>query len=157
MHLGAVAVGYPRRLIKYNVVEQTLGSGSFRHLTQPDHWRLIDEGRFTRDQTFQPCPLDGFFTIWAANYSPRSEAVGLLEQLGIGPEPSDEDLCGLNFVNCAADDDGNPAVYCDTTRAISLLQAELLQRGAPIEVRFEERGYPEVSLDDLLRTGGNPN
>lgn len=150
------ALPYPRRLISFDVVEEAFGPGSFRQMTQRDHWRLLDQGFFTRDQTFQPAFGDGHYSAWAANYAPHSEALGLLEGLGLGPEPSDEGLCGLTFLNCGNDASGLPAVYCDTTRAISLLQAELLQRGAPIEIRFEERELPDVSLDDVLRNGGNP-
>lgn len=149
------ALPYPRRLVSFDAIERAFGPGSFRRMTQRDHWRLIDRGLFTRDQTFQPAFGDGHYAAWAANYAPHSEAVGLLESLGLGPEPADNGLCGLTFVNCGDDAEGLPAVYCDTTRAISLLQAELLQRGAPIEIRFEERGFPDVSLDDVLRNGGN--
>jgi hypothetical protein len=151
------ALPFPRRLVEHSVIEHSFGPGSFKRLTQRDHWRLIDEGRFSRDQTIQPCVGDGFYGAWAANYAPESEAVRLLEDVGLGPEPLDGDICGLSFVNCSDDAEGAPEVYCDTTRAISLLQAELLQRGAPIEVRFKERDFPEVNWQDFLRNGGNPN
>lgn len=150
------AVPYPRRLVAFDIIEKVFGTGSFRQMTQRDHWRMIDQGLFTRNQTFQPAFGDGFYSAWAANYAPHSEAIGLLEGLGLGPEPSDEGFCGLTFVNCGGDAEGLPAVYCDTTHAVSLLQAELIERGAPIEIRFEERDFPEVSWDDFLRNGGNP-
>lgn len=149
------ALPFPRRLVEHSVIEETFGPGSFRRMTQRDHWRLIDEGRFSRDQTIQPSVGDGFYGTWAANYAPHSEAVGLLEDFGLGPTPSLGGDCGLSFENCADDDGRLPAVYCDTTKAISLLQVELLQRGAPIEVRFEERSFPDVALSDVLRNGGN--
>lgn len=152
------ALSFPRRLVEHSVIEETFGPGSFRRMTQRDHWRLIDEGRFSRDQTIQPSVGDGFYGAWAANYSPHSEAVGLLEEIGLGPTPTIGNDCGLTFENCGDDDGRFPAVYCDTTKAISLLQAELLQRGAAIEVRFEERIFPEVTDDtwrDFLRNGGN--
>jgi hypothetical protein len=80
------ALPFPRRLVKFDVIEEAFGEGSFRKLTQRDHWRLIDEGRFSRDDTFQPSVGDGYYPVWAANYSPDSEAVGLLEALGLGPD-----------------------------------------------------------------------
>lgn len=86
----------------------------------------------------------------------RSEAVELRKEVGPGPEPLDGDICGLTFMNRGDDAVGLPAVYCDTIRAISLLQAELLQRVAPTEVRFEER-LSEVSWQDVLCNGGNLN
>ena len=149
------ALPFPRRLVEHSGIERAFGPGSFKRLTQRDHWRLIDEGRFSRDQTIQPCVGDGFYGAWAANYAPDSEAVGLLEGLGLGPAPSNGVDCGLIFENCTDNDGGIPAVYCDTTQAISLLQVELVQRGAPIEVRFEARDFPEVSCQDVLRNGGN--
>lgn len=85
-----------------------------------------------------------------------SEAVGLLEDVSLGPEPLDGDKYGLTFVNCGAAAAGLPAVSCDRTRAISLLQAELLQRVAPIEVRFEEqKNSLRGAGEDVLRNGGN--
>jgi hypothetical protein len=67
---------FPRRLVKFDVIEEAFGEGSFRKLTQRDHWRLIDEGRFSRDDTFQPSVGDGYYPVWAANYSRTARPSG---------------------------------------------------------------------------------
>ncbi len=149
------ALPFPRRLVKFDVIEEAFGEGSFRKLTQREHWRLIDQGRFSREDTFQPGVGDGYYPVWAANYSPDSEAVGLLEALGLGPEDAGPAGSGLAFENCEEDFGGLPAVYCETPEAVSLLQVALNEKHAGIEVRFEERTFPKVSWEQLLRTGGN--
>ena len=93
--------------------------------------------------------------MWAANYSPDSEAVGLLEALGLGPEDAGPAGSGLAFENCEEDFGGLPAVYCETPEAVSLLQVALNEKHAGIEVRFEERTFPEVSWEQSLRNAGN--
>jgi hypothetical protein len=148
------ALPFPRRLVKFNAIENEFGEGAFRSITQRDHWRLIDEGRFSRDETFQPAPGDGFFFAWSANYSPSSEAYNLLEDVGLGPDQDFGSVCGLEFFD-TDELDAKPAVLCVSTKAISLLQAELVRRKAPIEVRFEERGFENFDRHSYLRNGGN--
>lgn len=148
------ALPFPRRLIKIEAIEREFGRGSFRKLTQRDHWHLIDEGRFSREETFQPATCDGFFNSWSANYSPECEAYNLLEDVGLGPDQDGGSACGLTFFDIDELFAG-PSVFCEDTRAISLLQAEFIRRSAPIEVRFQEREFEEVNWKDLFRNGGN--
>ena len=148
------ALNFPRRLVNFDAIEREFGKGAFRTMCQRDHWRLIDQGRFSREETFQPALGDGFFGAWAVNYSPHSEAFNLLEDVGLGPDQDFGSGCGLEFF----DTDKfytNPAVFCESTKAISLLQAELFRREAPIEVRFEERKFAALEWADFLSNGGN--
>lgn len=149
------ALDFPRRLVTFEAIERDFGRGSFRKLTQRDHWRLIDEGRFSKEETFQPCFGDGFYTAWAANHSPSSEAVQLLGDVGLGPDHAEDGMCGLAFLNCDDEDGRLPSVYCETPEAISLLQAALIEKKAHIEVRFEARSFTHVPWQDFLRNGGN--
>ncbi|NKX44860.1 hypothetical protein [Roseicyclus persicicus] len=149
------ALPFPRRLVKYDVIENAFGEGGFRRLTQRDHWRLIDEGRFRREDTFQPCFGDGFYAAWLANHSPAGEAAGLLLDLGLGPETDAPGDHGLRFEGCDDDDGRNPAVCCESPASISLLRAVLDMKACMIEVRFQQRPSHAVTWDDLFRNGGN--
>lgn len=64
-------------------------------------------------------------------------------------------LCGLTFLSRGGDAEELFAISCDANHAASLLQAELLQRGAPTELRFREGEFPDVSLEDVSRNGIN--
>ncbi|MCK0103647.1 twin-arginine translocation signal domain-containing protein [Pseudohalocynthiibacter sp. F2068] len=148
------ALPFPRRLVNFDAIEREFGEGAFRTLCQRDHWRLIDQGRFSREETFQPAIGDGFFNAWAANYDPHSEAYNLLEDVGLGPDQDFGSGCGLVFFD-TDEFHTNPGVCCVSTKAISLLQAELSQRNASIEVRFEQRTFDRICWKELLRNGGN--
>jgi hypothetical protein len=80
--------------------------------------------------------------------------VPLLEDIGLGPDKYHSKGCGLTFFDsgeCGA----NPAVFCNDTRAVSLLQAELVRLNIPIEIRMEERQFEKIAKNDIFINGGN--
>jgi hypothetical protein len=91
----------PRPLIRTEVLEATFGKGVGQSLSQPDHWRMIDEGWFACDDLFEVTDLASWdYAVWQANYHPECEAHDLLfEFFGAGLWPGggiNEDL-GLVF------------------------------------------------------------
>jgi hypothetical protein len=72
----------PQPLIKTEVLERAFGKGINLNLTQPDHWRMIEEGWFSGEELYQPeDPYDPTLMIWQANYRPETEAHDLLYDL----------------------------------------------------------------------------
>ncbi|MBS9717554.1 twin-arginine translocation signal domain-containing protein [Pseudohalocynthiibacter aestuariivivens] len=72
----------PRKLILPEVLDKAFGKGSFQALTQPDHWRMIDDGWFTDTDLFDPSETEGNeYDVWHANYKPECEAHDLLFDL----------------------------------------------------------------------------
>lgn len=76
----------PRKVIRFKVIEQVFGKGSYATLAQPDHWRMIDEGWFAGKDLHQPIPVcDPTWETWRAFYHPVVEAHDLLAgALGLG-------------------------------------------------------------------------
>ena len=69
----------PPALIRSEPLERAFGRGIVPHLTQPDHWRMIEEGWFSGEDLYQPAGFDDpEFMIWHANYRPETEAHDLL-------------------------------------------------------------------------------
>ena len=72
----------PPRIIRPAALEKVFGRGAEHFLYQPDHWRMIDEGWFSEDETYHPEDFDDpAFNIWHANYRPETEAHDLLYNL----------------------------------------------------------------------------
>lgn len=72
----------PRKLIKPGALERAFGHGIERLLLQPDHWRMIEEGRFSGEDLYRPSDFDDpAFQVWQANYKPETEAHDLLYNL----------------------------------------------------------------------------
>lgn len=148
------ALPFPRRILTLGAVEREFGKGAYRKMSQRDHWRLIDQGRFGSEDTMQPAFPDVRFDCWCANYSPEAEAYTLLEDIGLGPDKYHGKGCGLTFFD-SGECGLNPAVFCNDTRAVSLLQAELVRRNIPIEIRMEERQFENITIEEILKNGGN--
>ena len=69
----------PRPLIRPEVLEAAFGRGVGQSLHQPDHWRMIDEGWFSRDDLFELTDVASWdYAVWQANYHPECEAHDLL-------------------------------------------------------------------------------
>lgn len=72
----------PPKLIKPATLEQAFGPGTDVILTQPDHWRMIEEGWFAEGDLYEPTdPDDPAFAVWQANYRPETEAHDLLYEI----------------------------------------------------------------------------
>jgi hypothetical protein len=72
----------PPKLIKAKALEREFGPGIELVLTQPDHWRMIDEAWFAEEDLYEPTSFDDpAFMIWHANYRPETEAHDLLYNL----------------------------------------------------------------------------
>jgi hypothetical protein len=76
----------PRKVIRFKVIERVFGSGTYATLSQPDHWRMTDEGWFAGADLHQPIPVcDPTWETWRAFYHPVVEAHDLLsDALGYG-------------------------------------------------------------------------
>ncbi|WP_433989708.1 hypothetical protein SuNHUV7_04870 (plasmid) [Pseudoseohaeicola sp. NH-UV-7] len=84
----------------------------------------------------------GQLDVWQANYAPTTEAVVFLEDHGLGPEKVGTTGKGLSFYEW--DDDPEvfgPAVLVDDLFAASLLQARFIEKGIPVEILRQERGW----------------
>lgn len=72
----------PPKLIKPEALERVFGPGTDGVLSQPDHWRMIDEGWFVEEDLEELTdPNDPALMIWQANYRPEVEAHDLLYDL----------------------------------------------------------------------------
>ncbi|WP_420859786.1 hypothetical protein [Marivivens marinus] len=72
----------PSKLIKPEALERAFGPGTDLVLQQPDHWRMIEEGWFAKEDLYEPTEFeDPAFRIWHANYRPETEAHDLLYDL----------------------------------------------------------------------------
>ena len=73
----------PRELIRPEVLDRAFGTGTFEAITQPDHWRMIEEGWFAGDDLYLPSEFDDpQYRIWYTNYRPECEAHDLLFACG---------------------------------------------------------------------------
>ena len=136
------AVEFPLPIVKIDAFEERLGEGSYRQHSQRDHWRLIEEGLFKDEDLLIPSVGSGLLSTWEANYAPASEAFGLLEDYGLGPDCLGASGTGLSFYEWGDDPEVyGPAVLVDDLFAASLLQANFIEKGIPAEILRQERGW----------------
>ncbi|MHA7828922.1 MAG: hypothetical protein ACX93P_15325 [Roseovarius sp.] len=142
------ALEFPRAVVHASAIEEKLGAGTFNHLTQRDHWRLIEDGYFGGDDIYVPAPATAALYVWDDNYSPHAEAFHLLHDYGLGPEGTRAMSSGLTFYEYPAD---NPAVgigvFADDWLAVSLLQAKFVELGIPVQILRQERGWIKFLQD----------
>lgn len=68
-----------QQLVRFEVIERTFGAGTYATLSQPDHWRMIEEGWFAGGDLHQPLPIaDPTHDVWRSFYHPVVEAHDLL-------------------------------------------------------------------------------
>jgi len=136
------AVEFPRAVVHASAIEEKLGEGTFNHLTQRDHWQLIEDGYFGGDDIYVPAPATAALDVWDANYSPHAEAFHLLHDYGLGPDGTRDMSSGLTFYECPADKpDIGIGVFADDWLAVSLLQAKFVELGISIQILRQERGW----------------
>ena len=153
LRLVTDAVEFPLPILKFDAFEAKMGDGSYRTHTQREHWRLIEEGRFEDEDLIIPWVAMGQWDIWHANYAPWSEALGFLEDHGLGIDENGASGAGLSFYEWDDDPDVNgPAVLLDDLFAASLLQASFIERGIPVEILRQERGWIRFLRGDRFWT-----
>ena len=136
------AVEFPLPMVKFDAFERRLGKGSYRRHSQRDHWRLIEAGLFEAEDLITPWVGMGQLDVWQANYAPTSEAFVLLEDHGLGPDGNVSSGTGLSFYEWDDDPEVHgPAVLVDDLFAASLLQASFIEKGIPVEILRQQRGW----------------
>ena len=136
------AIEFPLPIVKFDVFEERLGEGSYRQHSQRDHWRLIEEGLFEDEDLVIPSVGSGLLSAWEANYAPPSEAFGFLEDYGLGPDCVGASGTGLSFYEYGDHPEiYGPAVLVDDLFAASLLQESFIEKGIPVEILRQERGW----------------
>lgn len=72
----------PRKVIRWTVIEEAFGVGTYNQLSQRDQWAMIEAGWFAGDDLHLPVPLgDDTYLVWKGYYHPVSEAHDLLRDL----------------------------------------------------------------------------
>jgi len=91
----------PRPLIRTELLEAAFGKGVGQSLSQPDHWKMIDEGWFSGDDLLEVTDLASWeYAVWQANYHPECEAHDLLHEFfaaGLWPGGGTNEDLGLAF------------------------------------------------------------
>jgi hypothetical protein len=142
LRLVTDAVEFPLPIVKFDAFEQKLGPGSYRKHTQRDHWRMIEEGQFEENDLITPGVGMGQFSAWQGNFAPTSEAVSFLEEHGLGPDGDAGPGPGISFYEWGDDPEVfGPAALIDDLFSASLLQASFVERGIPVEILRQERGW----------------
>lgn len=79
----------PRKVIRWTVIEEVFGSGTYNQLSMRDQWAMIDAGWFTGADLHLPVPMgDDTYVVWKGYYHPVSEAHDLLRDLFATRYPS---------------------------------------------------------------------
>lgn len=72
----------PRKVIRWTVIEEVFGAGTYNQLSQRDQWEMIEAGWFTGDDLHLPVPTgDDTYLVWKGYYHPVCEAHDLLRDL----------------------------------------------------------------------------
>jgi hypothetical protein len=72
----------PRKVIRGEVIEAVFGTGTYDHLSQRDHWEMIEAGWFSGADLHLPVPLgDPTYDVWKGYYNPVTEAHDLIRTL----------------------------------------------------------------------------
>ena len=134
----------PHPLIKTDALERAFGKGVGEILTQPDHWRMIENGWFVGEDLFQPTnPYSEAWLIWHANYHPETEAHDLLVNMfggGLLPRGGRVDGMGIAF----AEHPSSPrraTSTLDGDAALERLGAALAERTAWVKLVSDVYDY----------------
>lgn len=158
LRLVTDAVEFPRAIVHPNALDAKFGDGSYTRLTQRDHWRLIEEGHFSEEETYIPNVTTSALDIWLANYSPHAEAFHLLHEYGLGPEGTQAAGSGLTFYEYSEEAPGvGFGVFADDWLAVSLLQAKFVELGIPVRILRQQRGWIKFLQNRVLGVAVAPS